>query len=427
MVHISCNSVKKNKNKKINTLLNTHKHLPQNPPKSTSERWNSEISLIESQIELLEADKLCGALIRNKIKSFDTNEKMNKLFFNKLKNKENNKSILSLQNKQGFQEIEQKNINQVASHFYSELYSTEPTSLIAQNTLLNNRQHVPSSSINTHLITSESHINEQSISSIIPTLKNDTSPGLDGIGYEFCKSFQAKLARILKPLFITWISNQLIPCEMNTSKIILLFKKGDVVDIKNYRPISLINADVKIFSKLVTSWLKPLIEKKLCPYQSGFLSSRKIQQNHITVHSCLNQNSVYQKKGLMLFLDQKKAYDMVDRGWLNKCLDRLELDPTIRIGIKAILSNNQAKVCTNRNTSTAFNIGRGVRQGDSISPLLYNIAIDPILVKLDKELKGVQIDSNTAIKVSAFADDMMVCLGNQDDLNKFNEIMHMYK
>ena len=149
-----------------------------------------------------------------------------------------------------------------ASDYYKELYKKENTS--SHSYFLNNLPQV--SSNNNNILTSP--ITKKELIDIISKLPNNKAPGPDGISYEFYKEKQQLLLPFLLKTFNNILSNATIPSSWKTSSIILIPKKSnDKHLIKNWRPIALINADCKLFMKILANRLnKNILQKIISPH-----------------------------------------------------------------------------------------------------------------------------------------------------------------
>ena len=107
----------------------------------------------------------------------------------------------------------------------------------------------------------------EELEDIIMSFKNGKCPGIDGLSIEFYK----KTFGIIKHHLLNFINDSIfgkqVPRKINTGIIKLLYKDGDRRDLKNYRPITLMNVDLKIITKIFTRRLQPILSKVLHPDQ----------------------------------------------------------------------------------------------------------------------------------------------------------------
>lgn len=93
--------------------------------------------------------------------------------------------------------------------------------------------------------------------------------------------------------------------------------------------------------------------------------------------------------------------------------------------VKVLYGGIESVLKVNGGLSASFNVNRGIRQGCSLSGMLYTVAIEPLLNRFRNELVGLKIDDNfTPVCTSAYADDVLVIIKNQGDANKITSIVN---
>ena len=239
-------------------------------------------------------------------------------------------------------------------------------------------------------------------------MKNNKTPGIDGLTAEFFKQVPIALKIILNCWNHSILVNSL-PKIWNTAIINIIYKKGPPDDLNNYRPISLLPVAYKIITKAVNERIKKLLNNCIPEEQRGFVPGRKIQYNILHIKSII-QNEI---EGAILFADLEKAFDTVSREYIYKVLNDIGL-PSIANTVKLLLNETKAAVQINGFLSQLFTIRRGVRQGDPLSPTIFIISLLPFLYSIIKEsnLKGL---SNT--KMLCFADDIANFFNSKEELN----------
>ena len=225
----------------------------------------------------------------------------------------------------------------------------------------------------------------------LATCKHGTSPGSDGLPYEFYKEFWAELSQPLVTAFNAVFSDagggQLqLTHSQRTGHLVLLYKgKGlPATALNSYRPITLLNCDLKLVAKaLVIRW-SPVLSNVIDPCQSAFLPGRWIGDNvlfHLELMDYLDRVDV---PGVAIFLDFAQAYDRVHRGWLLRSMEALGCTPSMLRWVGVMFGGTQGVVRFNGFVSRPFPILSGVPQGSPLSPLLYLIAVQPLAARLRK-------------------------------------------
>ena len=98
--------------------------------------------------------------------------------------------------------------------------------------------------------------------------------------------------------------------------MILLYKKGDASDLANWRPLSLINSDAKLFTKLLTNRLRPLLPQLIHPGQTGFMKGRFIADNGLVLSTVMDHCKAEEGEQVGIMLDFEKAYDRINPDYL---------------------------------------------------------------------------------------------------------------
>ena len=269
--------------------------------------------------------------------------------------------------------------------------------------------------------TMNAKITEEQISKALHLTKDGTATGLDGCPYELWKALKKrhdKLKHKSVPTFditktLTYLFRDIQEhgidkrTNFNTGWMCPLFKKKDPTEIKNYRPITLLNTDYKILTKVLALQLMDHIRQMIHPDQAGFIPNRSIFDHIRLAKAILNYTDITKENGAIVALDQEKAYDKIKHNYLWKT-------------IKALYTNAYTKVAINGVMSEPFLVRRGVRQGDPLSCALFDLAIEPLACRIrdDPNIRGISIPGvGKPIKIQLFADDTTLFLNKDDRLD----------
>lgn len=149
-------------------------------------------------------------------------------------------------------------------------------------------------------------------------------------------------------------------------------------DIREYRPISPIHAIAKIISKILALRLSPFMNDLISPCQSAFIKDPSIHDNYMYVRNVARKFHRSRTKALLLKLDISKAFDTVRWDYLILLMQRRGFPLRWSNWIAASLSTSSSRVLLNGIPLDPIPHGRGLRQGDPLSPLLFILAIDPL-------------------------------------------------
>ncbi|GBM40784.1 hypothetical protein AVEN_80794-1 [Araneus ventricosus] len=202
------------------------------------------------------------------------------------------------------------------------------------------------------------------------------SAGPDNIPSELLKVDEPVLVDALhKILVIIWESEKL-PTEWEVGSICPIFEKGDQFECRNYRGITLLNTAYKILSNLLFARLQPHTGRVIGNYHCGFRPQRSTVDQIHTLRQILEKTKEYNIKTFYLFIDFKAAHDSIKRDKLLKAMIEFNI-PTKLVNLnKASLSNVRCRVKIQNHLSESFTAERGLRQGDSLACLLFNLALE---------------------------------------------------
>ena len=165
-----------------------------------------------------------------------------------------------------------------------------------------------------------------------------------------------------------------------------------LVDCASYRPISLLNNDVKILAKVLARRLEDVLPSVISPDQTGFIKNRQSFFNICRLFNILYSPSESVPE-CIISMDAEKAFDRVEWDYLFTVLEKFGFGPVFISWIRLLYSAPSASVLTNSQYSTPFSLHRGTRQGCPISPLLFALAIEPLAIALrdSNQITGVVI------------------------------------
>jgi hypothetical protein len=155
---------------------------------------------------------------------------------------------------------------------------------------------------------------EKEIFLAISDLGLNKAPGLDDMTGLFYKSYWPIMKESVVNSVQSFFRGGFLLKEFNHTNIALIPKIDNPHLVHHFRPISLINFNYKIISKILSNRLKPILHKIISPTQSAFLKGMSIHDNTILAHEVFH--SMKQKKGngglMTLKLDMEKAFDSME-------------------------------------------------------------------------------------------------------------------
>jgi len=177
-------------------------------------------------------------------------------------------------------------------------------------------------------------------------------------------------------LIISIWNKEELPEEWKESIIIPIHKKGDKTDCNNYRGISLLPTMYKILSNILLSRLIPYAEEVTEDHQCGFRRNKSNTDNIFRIRQILEKKWEYNEAMFQLFIDFKKAYDSVGREVLYNILIECGIPKKLVNLIKMCLTERYSRVRVGKNLSDMFPIRNDLKEGDALSPLFFNFALE---------------------------------------------------
>ena len=213
---------------------------------------------------------------------------------------------------------------------------------------------------------------------------------------------------------------------MKQGIIKLIPKPGkDKKILSNLRPITLLNTDYKILTTVLATRLKTGISEIISPTQSGFLKGRSFHNNIRLVLDLIDYSHLIKEDGFMLFLDFHKAFDSVEHAFIISTLRHMGFGNMFLDMISMLHTDINSSVSLSEGTCPRFKVERGIRQGCSISPLLF-IAVTELLYIAVKNsnIEGLDINNHKLI-MSQLADDT-ICLQNKEQIPKALDVIEWF-
>jgi hypothetical protein len=224
-------------------------------------------------------------------------------------------------------------------------------------------------------------MDKETFNSCIRHMAKSKQTGPDGIPNELISSLPGPWHAAIHQLFILmWIMGDTPGCWKD-SNTILLYKKNDPMLPTNYRPIGLNNTMGKLWSAMVASVMTSYAEtmKILSPAQHGFRAQRSTHQALNNLVHTIEDAAIYNQDLFVAYFDFSSAFNMVDHDKLLCIMYDLGFTEDAIDAVKSIYHAATTHISLRGNTGPAIQIGKGTIQGDTLSPLLFIIFIEPLI------------------------------------------------
>lgn len=316
-------------------------------------------------------------------------------------------------------------------NFYSNLFTTEGWDEKSARELLlhvKNRLSPEDRDMLDHAITLEEVFN------VLKILKPNKSPGEDGIISEFYllywNTIKAEFMSLLREIF----EQKRLSDSQYKGVLTLLHKGGERDNIKNWRPLTLLNCDYKIIAKILAERLKIVLPKLIHTDQKGFIKGRNIADANRLIQDIIQYIDQEDEEAVIIFLDQQKAFDRMEWGWLDMVLKTFNFGDTFCGWVNMLFKHAKTCIKTNGFLSKYFTITRSARQGCPIAPLLYILQAEPMACAMreNDNIKGIVLPGEgegefIETKLCMFADDTQLFNKDENSVENSFQILATYE
>lgn len=368
------------------------------------------------QIELLASRR---SMLRSRTKWLGQGERPTSYFLNLEKKNYNDKTISSIYNEAGNLLTKQEDILRYEKEHYQRQHSPLPASRIDLSLHPDPFCSPPPNSLDDmdrEVLNDGLSLDE--FEKAARSMQNGKSPGCDGIPIEFYKRFWDIVGPLLLASFQFSAEKGILSPDQRRAVVTLIPKKNkDKRFITNWRPISVLNVDYKIFAKAIALCLANYIPLLTHHNQKGFVPSRYIGNSIRNVQSIIDFLNETGRGGLILSLDFRAAFDSLDHAFLFRVLDKYNLGDTFISWINTLYASSESCILNRGFSSGWFKFQRGIRQGCPLSPFLFILAVERLAdsIRADENIRGIDVLSSHT-KIQQFADDSTLFLNDEQSL-----------
>jgi hypothetical protein len=275
---------------------------------------------------------VAGRRLRARLRWNIKSDKVAKEFFRGVRKKAASSMITSLKDQHGTRVSDQVGLYQICTTFYQDLYREDevsPAHELAMQALIDLVPHKFSSTAQQCL---SQPLTSAELRVAAEAMVVGKSPGLDGFTIQFFTQMWELLGTEFTTMLQQAFDQGCLPGQMNNGLITLLHKGGNREDLRNWKPITLLNIAYKILAKALQQRLQVLLPEVISEEQSAFLPPRYILDNVLVIHKTIQWACESEQEMVPLKLDFRKAYDMVSYGCLWNPTLLLSMDPVTVYG-----------------------------------------------------------------------------------------------
>ena len=358
----------------------------------------------DTKIELEDKtlERIRGVMFRSKAKWVEEGEKNTKYFYSLEKARYNAKTCYKVVNEKGEEITDGDRIIECQRSFYQDLYQCDPNVLFTLQNIYGVK--VPPNIRETQ----NRQLDAKDLEQAIRGMRNNRTPGGDGLPADFYKVFWGKLKDIFMDMMLDSYSRGILHPTAREGILNLIPKANkDTRYIKNLRPITLLNTDYKIIEKAIANKMLPALEHLIHQDQRGFMKNRRISVNIRKMLDIMHQCDKEDLEAVVLSLDFVKCFDRCSFSILHGSLDFFEFGNIVKDWTSVLYNQFTVKVQNNGHFSEKIEIGRGVHQGGCCSSLYFLVVAEILALALrhNEQIEGISFKEIRNL-LNQFADDM---------------------
>ena len=249
-------------------------------------------------------------------------------------------------------------------------------------------------------------------------MENNKTPGNDGLTKEFYECFWTNIKNTFKNSLSESKTNGSLSISQRQA-VIKLLRRIEINDfIKNWRPISLLNVDTKIISKVFAEKLKETLPSLISPHQTAYVKNRCINESGKLI------SDIIEVSDHLVTMDIEKAFDSLDRNFLLNVLKSFGFGKNFIKWIRVLLNAQVSCVLNGGITTPYFNLERG----DPISAYLFILALEVLflLIRNHSDIKVIEI-FNHKFLYTAYADDSTFLLRDLRSVKYLTDTFKLFK
>jgi len=214
----------------------------------------------------------------------------------------------------------------------------------------------------------EEPITREEIKEAVDCCDPSKAPGYDGFNLRFIKKLWPEMEEDFYAYVMRFFENEKLHQSFNTTWMVLIPKKKGVLEVSEYRPISLVGCIYKVIAKILCRRIKGVMPSIIGETQTAFISGRQILDGALVANEAINWLKKKRKAGVLMKMDFQKAYDTLDWSSLDMVMQEMGFGSKWRQWIMKCITGAAVSVVFNGVPLKPFRMERGLRQGDPLSP-----------------------------------------------------------
>jgi exonuclease III len=381
-----------------------------------------EVEEAKTQLDFFYTKEQETISFRAGVERVESGEKVTPYFFRTIKYNQTNSNVTCLKNSSNQETKNKQEVLGIIHNYFSNIFQHRPQSEL--------------SALWTAELPKLTEVSQEALQ--LPITKNELttalfqhchpgkSPGNDGLTVSFYRKFWKLLHQpYFEMMQEAWVRGQLTDSQKQSTIKLLRKKDKDPTELTGWRPISLMNCDAKMYAKAIARRLQAVLPELISREQIAYLGGRFVAESALVLDNVINVAVEEKKEAFLLAVDFKAAFDSVSHSYLWATMEEMGIPEELISHVKTLYSGAESCVLNYGVTTRFFDLERSTRQGDPVAPYLFLIAVEPLLRRLKKDLKGIRVGTHDH-KACAFADDVTAITSNIAELRHALEIIRQF-
>ncbi|KAJ7986740.1 hypothetical protein DPEC_G00331530 [Dallia pectoralis] len=269
-------------------------------------------------------------------------------------------------------------------------------------------------------------VTAEEVREALTSMKGNSAAGPDGLSKKALLTWDPKGTKMAK-IYSIWLTKGSVPSAVKKCRTTLIPKSLDpavCANVSGWRPLTIGSVIMRVYSKILNNRLSRVCS--ISPRQRGFISAPGCSENLIVLNGLIAETRQKRLGLAVVFIDFARAFDSVSHNHILDVLSHRGVDEHIIRIIRNCYKGVTTKVAVDGEEGPTINIRIGVKQGDPLSPLLFNLALDPVIATLERGGEGCPLDGKTQVTTLAFADDLVLLSESWEGMCKNLSILEKF-
>jgi hypothetical protein len=252
-------------------------------------------------------------------------------------------------------------------------------------------------------------ITEEELHGAVMNGKKKKAPGYDGICTDFLQVAWPTIREDLLQIVNSMYKDGGIAPTQTKGVIVYVPKSTSSTTLGEYRPLKLLNSDIKLFSRSLLNLMRPWLDDILQPSQHCGVRENNILDAIAAIRETVAVTETTNEPLCILSIDFKEAFNRIAHTYLYSVLECYGFCGCMIGNIRKLYDSATFVALINGNLSQPVKIKSSIRQGCPMSMLLFALCLDPLIRKITEAISGCRPTSHRIkLAVVAYADDVVM-------------------